>query len=308
MKRGFNILLVSLVASAVLFALALAHPSPVVASSQYPDGSYWYAEFFDARWPTASPVYTRYDAAINFDWGTGSPNVAVPVDDFSARWTRTVEFAGGRYNIWVVHDDGVLVWIDDQLIINQWYDQPVYMRYTAGPAAINLHHEQVDLAPGPHRIKLEYYEHGKDAVIKFGWSTVETVPSSFVPPPSSTRVEQSVHVVRAGEWLYQIARDYNVSVGDIVEANGLTSMQVRPGQELIIPASDGTMTEIDPAEPATTTTSTSEGTCRVTYTVRSGDNLFRIALSYDVSVAGIAANNSLKAPYTIHVGQELCVP
>jgi LysM repeat protein len=307
MKRGFTVLLVSLVACAMLSALALAHPAPVVASSQYPEEPYWYAEFFDARWPTVSPVYTRHDAAINFDWGTGSPNVAVPVDDFSARWTRTVEFAGGRYNIWVVHDDGVLVWIDDQLIINQWYDQPVYMRYTAGPPAMNLHHEQIDLAPGLHRIKLEYYEHGKNAVIKFGWSTVETVPSSFVPPPSATHLKESVHVVRSGEWLYKIARDYNVSVGDIVKANGLTSMQVRPGQELIIPATE-TVTETDPAGSAAATTPTSAGTCRATYTVRPGDNLFRIALSYDVSVASIAASNSIGAPYVVHVGQELCVP
>jgi LysM repeat protein len=181
------------------------------------------------------------------------------------------------------------------------------MRYTAGPAAMNLHHEQVDLAAGLHRIKVEYYEHGKNAVIKFGWSTVQSMPSIVVPPPSSTHMQESVHVVRAGEWLYKIARDYNVSVGDIVSANGLKSMQVRPGQELIIPGAE-TTTQTDPAGTAAATTPTSEGVCRSTYKVRPGDNLFRIALSHDVSVAGIAANNSISPPYTIHVGQELCVP
>lgn len=307
MKRGFTILSALLVASAVLSALALAHPAPVAASSQYPDAPYWYAEYFNARWPTANPVYTRFDASINFDWGTGSPNAAVPVDNFSARWTRTVDFVGGSYNMWVVHDDGVLLWIDDQLIINQWYDQPAYMRYTQGAPALNLHFEKVDLAPGPHRIKLEYYEHGKNAVIKLGWSAVETVPSGFVPPPSSTVVNESVYVVRAGEWLYKIARDHNASVAAIVKANGLTSMQVVPGQELIIPGAE-TMSSTGDIAPSTTATQASTGECQATYTVRPGDNLFRIALSHHVTVVGMAAQNDIGAPYTVRVGQELCVP
>jgi len=307
MKRGLAILSALLVASGVLSALALAYPTPVAASSQYPDGSYWYAEFFNARWPTARPVYTRHDAIINFDWGTGSPDVAVPVDNFSARWTRTVDLAGGSYNIWVVHDDGVLLWIDDQLIINQWYDQPAYMRYTDGPPALNLHFEKVDLAPGLHRIKLEYYEHGKNAVIKLGWAAVETAPSGFVPPPVSTLVKENVHLVQSGEWLYKIARDHNVSVEAIVKANGLTSMQVAPGQELIIPGAE-TLSSTDAIAPAATPMPASTGECQTTYTVRPGDNLFRIALSYDVTVAGMAASNSIAAPYTLRVGQELCVP
>jgi LysM repeat protein len=209
--------------------------------------------------------------------------------------------------MWVVHDDGVLLWIDDQLVINQWYDQPAYARYTQGPAALNLHFEKVDLAPGLHRIKLEYYEHGKNAVIKLGWAAVETAPSGIVPPPSSTLLTESVHVVRAGEWLYKIARDYDVSVGSIVQVNGLASMRVVPGQELVIPGAE-TVSGTDPITPAAPATQTSNGECQATYTVRPGDNLFRIALNHDVTVAGIAAQNNMSAPYTVRVGQELCVP
>jgi hypothetical protein len=37
-------------------------------------------------------VVTRSDDAIDFDWGEGSPNFAIPVNLFSARWTRTKNF------------------------------------------------------------------------------------------------------------------------------------------------------------------------------------------------------------------------
>lgn len=48
--------------------------------------------------------------------------------------------------------------------------------------------------------------------------------------------------------------------------------------------------------------------CSTRYTVKSGDTLSAIAFTYDVSAEEIAAANSLKAPYTIFVGQVLCIP
>jgi LysM repeat protein len=300
MKRKFSILTAALLAAIVVSASMLAGPTTVAASSQYPTAPYWYAEFFDARWPTAEPVYTRHDEYINFDWGTGSPNVAVPIDNFSARWTRTINFTGGTYKFWVVHDDGVLLWIDDLLVINQWYDQPAYMRNVSGTMVPNLHFEEVDLAPGPHRIKLEYYEHGKEAVVKLGWESANTTPAGFVPPPASTLQTDGIHVVRPGEWLYKIARTYSVSVGVIIEANGLTSTRVVPGQTLIIPGTG------NPS--STDETSAVSPNCKQTYTVRPGDNMYRISLKYCSSISAIAAQNGVSAPYTVHVGQVLCIP
>jgi LysM repeat protein len=48
--------------------------------------------------------------------------------------------------------------------------------------------------------------------------------------------------------------------------------------------------------------------CSTRYTVKSGDTLSGIAFTYDVSVEEIAAANSLTTPYTIFVGQVLCIP
>jgi LysM repeat protein len=293
MKRGFKILAVLVVAVSAVSALTLAWSTPAAASAQYPSGPYWYAEFFNARWPTAMPVYTRYDTSINFDWGTGSPNAAVPVDNFSARWTRTVDFVGGVYKLWVVHDDGVLLWVDDKLIINQWYDQPAYLEYSDPPMVPNLHFETVSLTAGPHRIKLEYYEHGKNAVVRLGWVPVRLAPTADPYLPSTLHTHQ-IHIVRPGEWLYKIARIYGVSVHAIIEANSLSSHQLVPGQRLIIPGA--------------ISWSGRGADCHTRYTVRPGDNLFRISLRFDVSVDAMAAWNGISPPYTVHVGQALCVP
>jgi LysM repeat protein len=48
--------------------------------------------------------------------------------------------------------------------------------------------------------------------------------------------------------------------------------------------------------------------CSTRYTVKSGDTLSGIAFTYDVSVEQIAAANNLKTPYTIFIGQVLCIP
>lgn len=43
------------------------------------------------------------------------------------------------------------------------------------------------------------------------------------------------HVVRSGETLYNIARQYGVSVNDLVSANSLTSSLIYPNQIIVIP-------------------------------------------------------------------------
>lgn len=44
-----------------------------------------------------------------------------------------------------------------------------------------------------------------------------------------------VHTVRSGEYLLKIARQYNVTVSDIITANRLKSKIIHPGQKLYIP-------------------------------------------------------------------------
>ncbi len=210
----------------------------------------------------------------------------------------------------MIHDDGVLLWIDDQLIINQWYDQPAYLEFTHGPTVTNVHSELVSLSAGPHRLKVEYYEHGKNAVLKMGWHLSNSGPTGFVPSPPSTLQSDQIHVVRPGEWLYKIARQYQVSASDIMKANDLASGKLVPGQQLVIPSAASSPEPVATSSAGSTTApsaSTTDG-CRGTYIVRPGDNLFRVSLKFDSSLSNLAAQNGISAPYTLHVGQALCLP
>ncbi|RMF38813.1 MAG: LysM domain-containing protein [Chloroflexi bacterium] len=47
---------------------------------------------------------------------------------------------------------------------------------------------------------------------------------------------------------------------------------------------------------------------QVIHIVRTGENLFRIARCYGLTVEEVAAVNGISYPYTIYVGQRLIIP
>ncbi len=61
-------------------------------------------------------------------------------------------------------------------------------------------------------------------------------------------------------------------------------------------------------QPALAAPAAATGTCNTKYTVKSGDSLSSIALQFKITWTELAAANNLKEPYTIYIGQVLCVP
>ncbi len=133
----------------------------------------WTAQFFNNKTLTGSPVLTRTDSQINFNWGTGSPATGINVDSFSARWTRMLNFAAGRYRFTATSDDGVRVWVNGQLVINGWSDhQP--QTFTG----------DIDLAGGSVPLQVEYYEAVGGAQVQVSWAPVSTTTPTPAPTPS----------------------------------------------------------------------------------------------------------------------------
>ncbi|HEU5321275.1 MAG TPA: PA14 domain-containing protein, partial [Methylomirabilota bacterium] len=99
-----------------------------------PEGRRWRAEFYSNPSLRGRPMLVQYLDEVDFDWGTGSfwrielPFVTVdlgPRDNFSARFTQVRRLRPGWYRFQVRGDDGVRLWVDDELVINAWKDQPV---------------------------------------------------------------------------------------------------------------------------------------------------------------------------------------
>ena len=86
-------------------------------------------------------------AVVDANWGYGSPEPAVPVDYFSARYERTLNLAQGYYRITVAADDGVRVWINNELAIDEWHGatgaQYATFRYLAGATGFRVEYLEI---------------------------------------------------------------------------------------------------------------------------------------------------------------------
>jgi PA14 domain-containing protein len=85
-------------------------------------------QYFNNTTLSGAPVLTRKDPKIGFDWGNGDPSEetvdAIHADGFSARWTKTENFAAGTYAFRATGDDGIRLYIDGAKLIDAWKDQP----------------------------------------------------------------------------------------------------------------------------------------------------------------------------------------
>jgi hypothetical protein len=112
------------------------------------------------------------DAAIDFYWGWAAPIVEMPADHFSVTWSRMMTFEPGTYEFTARADDGVRLWVDNQLIIDRWYDQP----FTSHTARLYL--------AGQAPVKMDYYENEGIAAVGLTWDLVADAPDQ----PSSANV------------------------------------------------------------------------------------------------------------------------
>ncbi len=147
--------------------------TPTVTPTSTPDViiSDWLGEYFANPLVSGAPVLFRNDLTIGFNWGSGSPDPRIPVDQFSARWTRRQDFAAGFYRFTVMADDGVRFWIDGQLILDEWRDGVLL------PYSLDLY-----LPQGQHPLRLEYYENLGGAMVQLGWQQIE--PPTATPSPT----------------------------------------------------------------------------------------------------------------------------
>ena len=137
-------------------------------------GEYWNGLF-------GSYVTTRTDATVNFTWGYGSPGGNVGADNFSVRWTGEVTTpVTGWYQFSTFSDDGVRLWVGNQLLIDNWTD---HGPTTDTSGAVWLNEGQ------RYAIRLEYYEGGVWSTIQLQWAypgqSTQVIPQAMLSSSGS---------------------------------------------------------------------------------------------------------------------------
>ncbi len=134
-----------------------------------------------------SPVLTRVDPVIDFNWGSGSPAAGISAETYSVRWEGEIlpEFSQ-NYTFRTTTDDGVRLWVNDQQIINQWVNQGA----TPHTGTINL------TANNKVNIRMEYYEATGAASAKLEWRSSsqpwEVIPQNLLFPISVDNTNPTV--------------------------------------------------------------------------------------------------------------------
>lgn len=151
-----------------------------------------------------------------------------------------------------------------------------------------------------------------------GNEAVAPAPSA---PAAAPAPAAHTYVVKKGDSLWKIAKAENLTVGELSRANNLTKTSaLKIGQKLSIPVAAKaektsvatasvvpTSTDANGASATAAASPTAGADAGATYTVQSGDSLWKIARKQNVSVAALKQANNLSGD-SLKVGQKLHVP
>jgi hypothetical protein len=173
------------VGAGLLVAVGLGAYLVLAGNSSCPDG-HLRAEYFSNPTLSGEPTMVRCEAQIDMDWQFAGPDTAgasnsfisalagpppgMPEDGFSVRWTGEFNFAESDYVLTAGADDGIRVWIDDQLIIDAWRESP----YTE--AIVELRP-----AAGTRIVRVDYYENIGTARARVAWQLANLSALGAVP-------------------------------------------------------------------------------------------------------------------------------
>ncbi len=176
------------------------------------------ARYFKGKDLAGEPVLTQTESSIDQNWG--GEVAAGLADEVSARWTANLEVPFTEtYKLITTSDDGVRLWFDGRLVINNWTDHGSADNSTS----VNLVAGQV------YSLRMEWYENTGSAVAQLSWES-PSLPRRIIPqgwlqlPLRATGpypAHGEPHAVQDGtlRWLAgEQATDHDVYFGDSADA------------------------------------------------------------------------------------------
>jgi len=153
---------------------------------------------------------TRVDPQVNYDWVNAAPGPAgIGADNFSVRWTGFVTAPiTGNYTFRTSSDDGVRLYVNNVLVIDNWTDHSVANNDSAAIA----------LTAGTRvPIIMEFYERGGQAVAQLSWSGPDGAGFQFIPRASLSHFcgiagPRAIYTMDQTSW--------NGTAGEVIDSSG----------------------------------------------------------------------------------------
>lgn len=189
----------------------------------------------------------------------------------------------------------------DKVTVDSWVDLDK-VALCAGTDLRTIRDLNLDLKYGttpPNRVPYELkIPHGRAAAFD----------TAFAKIPADQRVVPKIHSVRRGDTLYDLARKYRTTVTAICQMNGINSRSVLSlNQTLLIPTGPNAPSWTGQGASGGSRAADYEPGKRITYRVRRGDSLNKIAARYGTTSSSIARWNKISERSLIHPGQRLTI-
>jgi outer membrane protein OmpA-like peptidoglycan-associated protein len=207
---------------ALAFALTPVGAQDLSPASALPTGdglvgAYYRGPNFDQL------VLSRRDATIDFDWNFRPPGPGLPAQYFSVRWTGwLLAPSTGRFLLHAQVDDGLRVWVDEELVLDEWRPQVVH-DFTA----------TVTLTQGrAYRLRVEYFQDILHTRAFLNWS-----------PPEESNADRRLHANQPIPTRYLFSTDLALGLAATISppaARADTSRNARvarleKGEDLVLP-------------------------------------------------------------------------
>ncbi len=147
-------------------------------------GGGWLATYYTDK-ELNNKAFERNDLSIDFDWTTVPPTSNFQETEFSVSWEGilTTRF-NEEYTFSLLSDDGVRMWVDNELIIDDW-----------NVFALKENQGKIALSQGEHNVRVEYFQNAGEANIHLFWESEsqsrELVPAMYVKPAVINEIPES---------------------------------------------------------------------------------------------------------------------
>ena len=183
----------------------------------------WSANYYNNTTLSGTAAYSVVEKTLSWNWGPGSPDLSIPTTHYSARWRGQVQPQYSEPYTFVTRtDDGVMLWVNGQLITNDWNVQ----------SASNLSSSTINLQAGVrYDLQMDYFQYTGSAQASLSWyspsQVQQLIPQNRLYP--ATQPAAPPAITSSTNAVALIGGPFNYKITASNSAASYTVFGLRPG-------------------------------------------------------------------------------